>query len=142
MNSPDCGSTICIYVKDKKGMRTNGPCRCDSCPKCNGVVRPAKVGNIAAHLKHGPNCPQKDWLPSYHMVHKDKPLVKSYFAILTWQNNPNVHPLTCGVNSRHRNNEHSKLYPVILGNRLFLLCPYCNYRQDDIPGVVTGGQDG
>ncbi len=30
----DCGDNSCRYAKNKGGMRTNGGCRCDTCPEC------------------------------------------------------------------------------------------------------------
>lgn len=44
--------------------------------------------------------------------------------IMSFQSNPQVHPLTCGNNSSH-----SPLLPVDVSGELFLCCPDCDYRQ-------------
>ncbi len=41
-----------------------------------------------------------------------------------------VHPLTCGVKSSHGN-----LYPFWNGERVQLLCPDCDYTQDNAAGM-------
>lgn len=44
--------------------------------------------------------------------------------INSYQSNPMVHPLTCGVNSLHEN-----LVPTVIGGEVFLGCPECDYIQ-------------
>lgn len=61
----------------------------------------------------------------------------NYIKILkieAWQNNPMVHPLTCGHNSKH-----SKLIPVEENGEVILKCVDCNYFQRYIPKVVLNG---
>jgi hypothetical protein len=54
-------------------------------------------------------------------------------AVNAWQSSGVVHPLTCGNNSRHR-----PLVPKEEGDRdVVLVCLDCDYRQTNIPGVVT-----
>ena len=52
-------------------------------------------------------------------------------AVLAWQANDTVHPLTCGKDSSHR-----PLEPVKEGRRVILKCPDCDYIQTVIPQVV------
>lgn len=52
-------------------------------------------------------------------------------AIRRWQVAGRVHPLTCGVDSRHE-----VLKPVEENGEIVLRCPVCNYRQTYIPCVV------
>lgn len=44
--------------------------------------------------------------------------------ITSYQNNPIVHPLTCGVNSMHEN-----LIPIEENGEVILICLDCNYIQ-------------
>ena len=53
-------------------------------------------------------------------------------AIEQWQADPTFHPLTCGFDSKHR-----PLMPVVKGDRLILVCPDCDYRQEHIPQLFT-----
>jgi hypothetical protein len=61
--SPDCGDSSCLYAKERKGMRTNGGCRCDMCPVCGGYIRPQ-----ARHLAHHSWCTQPEWIPEHHRL--------------------------------------------------------------------------
>jgi hypothetical protein len=61
MKMPDCGDNSCLYAKNKKGMRTNGGCRCDICPKCG-----YRTCHPKSPKKHYKWCPQQDWLPEHH----------------------------------------------------------------------------
>ena len=48
-----------------------------------------------------------------------------------WQNDPRVHPLTCGHNAAH--------HPLVArtdGGNVILACPDCAYTQTHIPDVV------
>ena len=56
-------------------------------------------------------------------------------AIIDHQRNPNVHPLTCGNDSRHE----PVLEPREENGHVYLLCPVCGYRQDWIPGCIEKG---
>ena len=51
-------------------------------------------------------------------------------SIIDHQNNPKLHPLTCGNNSNH-----TPLVPVIEGEEVVLLCPDCDYKQSYIPYI-------
>lgn len=55
----DCGDNSCEYAKDKRGMRTNGGCRCNECPWCGRNIRPT---GYSRH-KHLDWCSRPDWLP-------------------------------------------------------------------------------
>ena len=44
--------------------------------------------------------------------------------INSFQTNPFVHPLTCGVNSLHEN-----LVPITINDEVVLICPDCDYTQ-------------
>lgn len=55
-------------------------------------------------------------------------------AINAWQSSGYVHPLTCGVDSRHDN-----LQPWNIGGQLMLLCPTCSYTQEKIPDFILSG---
>jgi hypothetical protein len=59
---PDCGDNSCMYRDRSKpsGMRTNGGCSCDECPKCGGRIHPKLPG------KHRAWCPQSEWIPEHH----------------------------------------------------------------------------
>lgn len=54
--------------------------------------------------------------------------------IVKWQNNSFAHPLTCGNNSNHN------LVPKEVGwwvfKKVILVCPECDYIQEDIPPIV------
>jgi len=52
-------------------------------------------------------------------------------AVTFWQNDPCIHPLTCGNNSNHQ-----LLIPVIRDNKCILVCDDCGYTQECIPGIV------
>jgi hypothetical protein len=52
--------------------------------------------------------------------------------IMSFQSNPQVHPLTCGNNSSH-----SLLFPVDVAGELFLYCPDCDYKQWIDDGFFT-----
>lgn len=52
------------------------------------------------------------------------------------QANRYIHPLTCGVDSRHENLEARQV-----GDTVLLFCPDCVYIQKWIPGVVMGMLD-
>jgi hypothetical protein len=60
MTPPNCGDNSCRYAKKITGMRTNGGCKCDECPKCGRHVRPGSP------MKHTTWCPQQEWLPPHH----------------------------------------------------------------------------
>lgn len=62
---PDCGDSSCMYAKKKTGMRTNGGCQCDECPKCGGHVR---AGRPKTHYKW---CPQPEWKPAHYVEKKE-----------------------------------------------------------------------
>lgn len=57
-------------------------------------------------------------------------IADSLNAVVAWQVNPLVHPLTCGVDSTHNN-----LWPILdkMGN-VNLLCE-CGYLQKNVPEV-------
>jgi hypothetical protein len=52
-------------------------------------------------------------------------------AVTFWQNEPSIHPLTCGNNSNHQ-----LLIPVVKDDRCILICKDCDYTQDCIPDIV------
>ena len=53
-------------------------------------------------------------------------------AVMAWQKNPLVHPLTCGNHS-----DHSPLVPVTLPDgKVMLWCMDCDYKQWHIPASV------
>lgn len=61
---PDCGCSSCRYApRPRRGMRTNGGCRCDECPMCGAFMRPGSPG-----AKHYARCTTPDWVPSHHVV--------------------------------------------------------------------------
>ncbi len=49
------------------------------------------------------------------------------------QANSHVHPLTCGVDSRHE-----VLVPKEVNGKVVLVCPTCGYLQDNIPACIYG----
>jgi len=51
--------------------------------------------------------------------------------IKLWQQSVNVHPLTCGNNSKH-----SLLEPVERDGEVILVCKDCEYTQSKIPAAV------
>lgn len=59
---------------------------------------------------------------------------RTVVAILRWQNNPMVHPLTCGRKSAHR-----LLFPWLdeESGAVVLLCPDCDYKQTHIPPMFA-----
>ena len=59
---------------------------------------------------------------------------RTVMAILRWQNNPMVHPLTCGRKSAHR-----LLFPWLdeESGAVVLLCPDCDYKQTHIPPMFA-----
>ena len=58
---PDCGDNSCLYApKPRRGMRTNGGCRCDRCPACTADIRPGRP------VGHYVSCPQQEWVPEHH----------------------------------------------------------------------------
>jgi hypothetical protein len=59
---PDCGDNSCLYRDNSKpsGMRTNGGCRCDECPRCGASIRPA-----VPFRKHRAWCSQPKWIPEH-----------------------------------------------------------------------------
>lgn len=61
---PDCGDNSCLYRDRSKpgGMRTNGGCHCDECPKCGAIIRP----QMAHRRKHRDWCPTPNWIPEHH----------------------------------------------------------------------------
>lgn len=52
-------------------------------------------------------------------------------AINRYQKAVNIHPLTCGNDSKHTN-----LTPSEEGGKVFLKCPDCDYTQTFIPEYV------
>lgn len=58
---PDCGSNSCRYATKREGMRTNGTCQCDKCPRCGAVVQPTRPTQ-----RHKAWCPQQEWIPEHH----------------------------------------------------------------------------
>ena len=54
--------------------------------------------------------------------------------IRKYQENRHVHPLTCGINSRH-----AILEPREMDGKVKLKCPACDYIQDWIPEFVLFG---
>lgn len=56
--------------------------------------------------------------------------------VRAYQNAGFVHPLTCGNNSRHR-----ILEPKEEDEKVVLVCLDCDYRQENIPGVVFSDLD-
>lgn len=59
---------------------------------------------------------------------KNEELIK---RIKGWQSNPYVHPLTCGVDSRHE-----VLDAVEKDGEVILSCPTCGWVQNPLPMVV------
>ena len=60
--------------------------------------------------------------------------VKTQLAALDWfQNRAYVHPLTCGVDSKHGN----LIAGVTPKGTVYLECPDCDYIQDWIPPYVV-----
>lgn len=53
-------------------------------------------------------------------------------AILEWQSDDFVHPLTCGNNSNHAN-----LMPFVIDNEVKLNCLDCDYVQTIWPALKT-----
>jgi hypothetical protein len=52
-------------------------------------------------------------------------------AVISWQADMMVHPLTCGNDSNHRS-----LAPEVRDDEVILRCLDCDYEQDHIPEVV------
>lgn len=48
--------------------------------------------------------------------------------IKLYQNNPVFHLLTCGTNSQH-----DRLEPTLKDENIVLICPDCDYVQENIP---------
>ena len=55
-------------------------------------------------------------------------------AIDHWQNNVNLHPLTCGNNSDHLLIGVVKCFETFID--VILFCPKCFYEQENVPYVV------
>lgn len=53
-------------------------------------------------------------------------------AIKRYQSCPFVHPLTCGNDSQN----HRLLKGVEIRGRVVLVCPDCDYRQENVPSYV------
>lgn len=49
-----------MYAKKRKGMRTNGGCRCDCCPHCGAHIKPTSP------QYHRDWCKMKAWIPPHH----------------------------------------------------------------------------
>jgi len=64
---PDCGDNSCRYRTEKRGVRTNGGCRCDTCPECG--CRGCRPGSPK---RHHSCCTQPEWLPEHHRATEDK----------------------------------------------------------------------
>lgn len=58
-------------------------------------------------------------------------LIDAVRAVMHYQSNPHVHPLTCGNNS-----EHQVLQPMIVGTQVALICIDCGYVQTYIPDYI------
>lgn len=56
---------------------------------------------------------------------------KIFDAVNFWQQDPSIHPLTCGNNSNHE-----PLIPSIKNDKCILICKDCDYTQDCIPKIV------
>ncbi len=54
-----------------------------------------------------------------------------FAKVTAWQNNPHVHPLTCGNDSSHSN-----LIPEIRGGDVILKCIDCSFEQLWIPDCI------
>ena len=52
-------------------------------------------------------------------------------AVQEWQRNPRVHPLRCGLDTRHR-----PLEALDEAGQVILRCPDCDYVQRYIPASV------
>lgn len=52
-------------------------------------------------------------------------------CVNAWQNNPHVHPLTCGNDSNH-----TALVPEIRDNNVILKCVDCSFEQLWIPDCI------
>lgn len=57
----DCGDNSCRYApKPRGGMRTNGGCRCDSCPMCGQHLRFGR--------EHREWCSDKTWRSPWQRI--------------------------------------------------------------------------
>jgi hypothetical protein len=79
----------------------------DVIAKIDAESNEAFAQNLAAELKR-----RAEWA------------VKAVQTAEAWQANPNVHPLTCGVNSDHR-----PLVPELRDGAAVLFCPDCSYGE-------------
>lgn len=57
--------------------------------------------------------------------------LRTMYAVIHWNHVLQVHPLTCGNDSRH-----ASLVPVPVGDAVHLWCVDCDYKQTHIPPVV------
>lgn len=60
-----------------------------------------------------------------YFINKDIQFIREYQKC-NW-----VHPLTCGINSNHK-----ELEPIAMSNSVILVCPDCGYTQYSIPECV------
>lgn len=61
--------------------------------------------------------------------------LRTLLAVRAWQDRAEVHPLTCGVDSRH-----APLLPALAPDeQVVLVCPTCGYMQTFVPDAVRGG---
>jgi hypothetical protein len=55
-------------------------------------------------------------------------------AINKYQDNDFVHPLTCGNNRTDEN--HTDGEGILKATKDGLICPFCDYKQNNVPGLV------
>jgi len=59
------------------------------------------------------------------IIDNEYDLFKIIESVQFWQNDNNVHSLTC--------EKHHKLIVSYIDNEIFLYCPHCNYKQNVFP---------
>jgi DNA-directed RNA polymerase subunit M/transcription elongation factor TFIIS len=107
-NCPYCGVPL-------HHERAEGDTQYYECERCGGLVMPRK--GAIRHLETLRN-------------KRDPQFV--FDAVTAWQNDPDVYPLTCCEDSRHR-----LLYPILQADGVVLHCRDCDYRQTYIPDAVV-----
>ena len=51
--------------------------------------------------------------------------------VIEYQNDKAKHQLTCGNNS-----DHTPLIPMLIGEKVVLVCIDCDYQQENIPDII------
>jgi hypothetical protein len=107
-NCPYCGVPL-------RYERTEGDTQYYACERCGGLVMPP-MGPIR-HLET--------------LRNKKNPRIV-FDAVTAWQHDPDVFPLTCARNRRHR-----LLVPIREADRVVLQCRDCGYRQAYVPDAIV-----